>query len=325
MSDGPSGRSADDLEHLLLGGVSDISLAELAESAGLSPEVASLFWHALGFPDTEPAGRMFTEGDRQAITTLAHLVTDIGTDEEFVVGLIRAVGHQMARLAMWQVIALVEQMSDQAGDGEKGASAAVAFLYDHVQDFEPLLVYAFRRHLAAVTKWRLDRVAEDARRMRLSVGFADMAGYTKLSRNMDPLALARLVNRFETVCSDVVLRQGGRVIKTVGDEILFVADTAEKAVDIGLDLAEAMDTDPMLPQVRVGIVTGEVVARMGDVYGPTVNLASRLTGLSNPSRVLIEGDTAKAIADSDHLEAATLGEAVLQDFGTVHMFGVRRT
>jgi adenylate cyclase len=142
---------------------------------------------------------------------------------------------------------------------------------------------------------------------------------------MDPIALARLVNRFETVCSDVVLRQGGRVIKTVGDEILFVADTAEQAVDIGLDLAETMDTDPMLPQVRVGVATGEVVARMGDVYGPTVNLASRLTGLSNPSRVLIEGETAKQIADSPHLEPATLGEAVLQDFGTVHMFGVRRT
>lgn len=324
MSEGSPGRGADDLERLLLGGEPDISLAALADAAGLSPEVASLFWHSLGFPDTEPAGRMFTAGDKDAIVRLARLVTDIGADEEFVVGLIRAVGHQMARLAMWQVIALVEQMSDVVGDGEKGAAQAVDFLYHHVEDFEPLLTYAFRRHLAAVTKWRLDRVGEDARRMKLSVGFADMAGYTKLSRNMDPIALARLVNRFETVCSDVVLRQGGRVIKTVGDEILFVADTAEQAVDIGLDLAETMDTDPMLPQVRVGIATGEVVARMGDVYGPTVNLASRLTGLSNPSRVLIEGETAKKIADSPHLEPATLGEAVLQDFGTVHMFGVRR-
>ncbi|GAA0631431.1 adenylate/guanylate cyclase domain-containing protein [Sporichthya brevicatena] len=325
MTDGAAGgKSADDLERLLLGGDPDISLAALAEAAGLSPEVASLFWHALGFPDTEPAGRMFTRGDKDAIVTLARLITDIGSDEEFVVGLIRAMGHQMARLAMWQVIAMVEQMSDQAGDAEAGAERAVNFLYEHVDDFGPLLVYAFRRHLAAVVKWRLDRVTEDARRMRLSVGFADMAGYTRLSRNMDPLELARLVNRFETVASDVVLRQGGRVIKTVGDEILFASDTAVQAVDIGLDLADAMDTDPMLPQVRVGVATGEVVARMGDVYGPTVNLASRLTSLSNPSRVLIEGNTAAAIAEAPHLEAATLGEAVLQDFGTVHMFGVRR-
>jgi adenylate cyclase len=324
MSEGPPGRSADDLERLLLGGDPDITLTALAEAAGLSPEVASLFWHALGFADTEPVGRMFTRGDKDAIVNLARMITDVGADEEFVVGLIRAVGHHMQRLAMWQVMALVEQMTEQTGDPAEGAARAVDFMYEHEGDFEPLLTYAFRRHLASVTKWRVLRAAENALRMRLSVGFADMAGYTRLSRELDPLALARLVNRFETVSSDVVLRQGGRVIKTVGDEILFASDTAAQAVDIGLDLAEAMDTDPMLPQVRVGVATGEVVARMGDVYGPTVNLASRLTGLSNPSRVLIDGATAAAIADYPHLEAATLGEAVLQDFGTVHMFGVRR-
>src|SRR4051794_36479369 len=138
MSEGPPGRTAADLERLLLGGDPDISLAALAEAAGLTPEVASLFWHALGFPDTEPAGRMFTRGDKDAIVILSRFITEIGTDEEFVVGLIRAVGHQMARLAMWEVIALVEQMSDQDGDGEKGAARAVAFLYDHVEDLEPL-------------------------------------------------------------------------------------------------------------------------------------------------------------------------------------------
>src|SRR5690606_32935343 len=76
MTDGAAGgKSADDLERLLLGGDPDISLAALAEAAGLSPEVASLFWHALGFPDTEPAGRMFTRGDKDAIVTLARLIT----------------------------------------------------------------------------------------------------------------------------------------------------------------------------------------------------------------------------------------------------------
>src|SRR5215218_6133652 len=92
MSEG-SGRSADDLERLLLGGDPDISLNALAEAAGLTPEVASLFWHSLGFADTEPAGRMFTRGDKDAIVNLARMITDVGADEEFVVGLIRAVGH----------------------------------------------------------------------------------------------------------------------------------------------------------------------------------------------------------------------------------------
>lgn len=324
MTEGPLGGNAEDLERALIGGEPTITLAALAEAAGLTPEIASLFWHALGFPDSDPPDRMFTAGDQDAIMRLSRMINDAKADEEFAVGLIRAVGHLMSRLAMWQVIALVEHMTEQTGSPAEGAAAAVAFMDAHIDDIEPLITYAWRRHLAAVTRWRLDRVAEEAVRMRLSVGFADMVGYTRLSQGMDPLTLSRLVYRFETISSDVILRQGGRVIKTVGDEVLFVGDTAPQAVNIALDLAEAMTADPMLPDIRAGIATGEVVARMGDVYGSTVNLASRLTGLANPGRVLIEGATARALVDVAHIEAAPLGEAVLQDFGTVAMFGVRR-
>ncbi len=324
MNEGPPGEGAEALERALIGGEPNITLAELAGAAGLTPEIASLFWHALGFPDSDPPGRLFTAGDQEAITRLSRMVSDAKADEEFAVGLIRAVGHLMSRLAMWQVIALVEHMTEQTGSPTEGAAQAVAFMDEHIDDIEPLITYAWRRHLAAVTRWRLDRVTEEAVRMRLAVGFADMVGYTRLIQRMDPLALGRLVYRFETVSSDVILRQGGRVIKTVGDEVLFVGDTAAQAVHIALDLAEAMAADPMLPDIRAGVATGEVVARMGDVYGPTVNLASRLTALANPGRVLIEGATAKALAGAPEIEAAPLGEAVLQDFGTVAMFGVRR-
>ena len=72
-----------------------------------------------------------------------------------------------------------------------------------------------------------------------------------------------------------------------GHEVLFVADSAGDAARIGLELAETMAEDPILPDVRVGIATGTVLTRMGDVFGRTVNLASRLTALAAPGTVMV--------------------------------------
>lgn len=324
MEKGSPGESADDLERKLMGGDPDITLAMLAGAVGLSPEVANLFWHTLGFPDADPPGRVFTQQDQDALVRVVRLVTEAGADEEFGVGLIRALGHHMSRLATWQVLSLVEHMTEQAGSGEVGAARAVEFLSDHLEDLDHLVTYAWRRHLASVTKWRLGRIDEDALRLRLSVGFADMAGYTRLSQQMDVVELARLVGRFEAVSANVVLRQGGRVIKTVGDEILFVGDTPVQTIDIALDLAEAMGTDPLMPDVRVGVATGEVVARMGDVYGPTVNLASRLTKHAKPGSVLLDTTTADALVDEVSMQIEDLGQDVLPDFGPVPIRRVRR-
>ncbi|MGQ0630447.1 MAG: adenylate/guanylate cyclase domain-containing protein [Sporichthyaceae bacterium] len=319
----PAPPSAADLERRLLRGIPDVTLSEVAAAAGISPEVASLLWHALGFPDIEPPGRVFTSDDKAAMARLARLVDESGADEEFAVSLIRGLGHHMSRLAMWQVIALVAHMSEVAGNGEEGAGRAVAFMTDHLDDLESLLLYSWRRHMAAGVRWRLGRIDEDASHFTLSVGFADMVSYTRLSLQMDPLELARLVGRFETVSANIVLRRGGRVIKTVGDEILFVGDTAAQAVAISLDLARAMGTDPMLPDVRVGLATGEVVGRMGDVFGPTVNLASRLTDVARPGSVLVDEVTAAIIAEDDAILVSTV-ETELDGFGPVTAFELRR-
>ena len=78
----------------------------------------------------------------------------------------------------------------------------------------------------------------------------------------------------------------GRVIKTIGDEVLFVADDPVDAARIALGLVEAEDEG--FPEVRVGLAYGDVVSRLGDVFGPVVNIASRLTSLARPGRVLLD-------------------------------------
>lgn len=316
-------RSLTALDSALLGGPATISLERLAEASGMPPAVASLVWHALGFADCEPPGRLFSPLDAEGLALIARLTADAGGDEGLAVDLMRALGHHMSRLVTWQFVALAEQLAKPGEEPEDGAARAVAFLSEHLEDLDRLVAYAGRRHLASVAKWMLSRGNEDALRIPLSVGFADMVSYTTMSQQLDAVGLARLVARFEAVSANVVLRQGGRVIKTVGDEVLFVADTPREAVEIAVDLTDAMAADPVLLDVRVGVATGPVVSRLGDVFGPTVNLANRLTAVAPPGTVLVDGPTIAGMS-TDDLEVTDLGEFELTGVGSVPVSQVKR-
>ena len=174
---------------------------------------------------------------------------------------------------------------------------------DLAGDLEALLVYAWRRHLAATAAWLSD-AADDgdlATAAALTVGFADLVSYTRLSQRLEQRELGVLVQRFEGLASDVVTAGGGRVVKTVGDEVLFTADAPAAAAVIALSLSEQMAVDDVVPDVRVGLAHGEVLRSLGDVYGPTVNLASRLTALAQPGTVVTDPGTGEILAEQPDL------------------------
>jgi adenylate cyclase len=328
--DGDAGADPAALERALLGGGATIPLEELGRLTGMAPAVASLVWHALGFADSEPPDRLYSPVDVEGLTLVNRLAEAAGADEEFAVELMRGLGHHMSRLVTWQVIALAERMvapgdATHNGTSQEGAGRAAQFIAEHLDDLDRMVSYGARRHLAAVLKWMQSRGEADALRFPLSVGFADMVSYTTMSQQMDAVDLAQLVARFEAVSANVVLRQGGRVIKTVGDEVLFVADTPQEALDIAVDLADAMAADPALLDVRVGVATGQVVSRLGDVFGPTVNLAHRLTEMALPGTVLADDATIAALVDRTLLDVTSLGELDLAGVGLVTANQVRRS
>ncbi|HEY8882541.1 MAG TPA: adenylate/guanylate cyclase domain-containing protein, partial [Dermatophilaceae bacterium] len=117
---------------------------------------------------------------------------------------------------------------------------------------------------------------------------------------------------------------GGRVIKTVGDEVLFVARGAAPAAAIALDLVEAMAEDDLLPDVRVGMASGHVVSRLGDVFGITVNRASRLTAVARPRTVLVDDAMATSLASTSGFEMTPLPRRTLRGIGPVTPWNLRR-
>jgi adenylate cyclase len=157
-----------------------------------------------------------------------------------------------------------------------------------------------------------------------SVGFADLVSFTRLVRRLSERDLARVVQRFEALASDVVIAHGGRVIKTVGDEVLFVAIGAAPAAAIALDLVKAMADDDLLPDVRVGMASGRVISRLGDVFGTTVNRASRLTAVAKPRTVVVDDALAAILGSMSGFEMSPLRRRTLRGIGPVRPWVLRR-
>ncbi len=124
----------------------------------------------------------------------------------------------------------------------------------------------------------------------LAVGFADMVGFTLLSQHLSDEELAAVVRRFEEISHDIVTSARGRVVKMIGDEVMFVVDSVADAARIGLGLADAYADDELLSDVRVGLAWGPVLLRDGDYFGPTVNLAHRIVNIGNPGTVLMSDE-----------------------------------
>lgn len=317
-----------DLEREILGEQPSLTVEEIVEGGDVALDAARRLWRALGFPDARGTAA-FTHADKGAIGLLMALVDSETIGLDTAIKLTRAVGHTMARLADWQVSTLSEHVESLEQKGQ-GTGSRIRTGLDVVKSLEPpfeeLMMYAWRRHLAAAVG-RVEALGaqdSDLHTVVVTVGFADLVSFTRLSHGIDEDRLADLVEGFESVCSDIVTGQGGRVIKTLGDSVLFIAASPQAGVDIASDIVEVIGGDDALPDVHVGLATGPVVMRLGDVFGSPVNLASRLTGVARRNHVICDPRTAEAVVELGGYSTRPLTERFLRGFGTVEPVSVRR-
>ena len=294
----PRDELRDKLARLILGAEPNLTTEEVTEQGGLSLERGVRLWRALGFPDPgdDPT---YGESDIEAISIVAAALDRELLDEETVFRMTRALGQTMSRLADWQVATLVEQVETHVVEGKAQSrlEAAVALAQQAEPGFERLMIYAWRRHLAAAAARMEALGAADAELLSttMTVGFADMSRFSALSNELDDVSLGALVENFENRCTDVVTGHGGRVIKALGDATLFVNADARSATDTALDLIDSVGSQEEMPAIRVGLATGSALSRLGDVFGPPVNLAARLSHVARSNRVIVDHATAEAL------------------------------
>lgn len=293
----------DRIEQILLGGPRTLSLARTAEQVGADVGDVRLFWHSLGLPTGDPDAVAYTDTDVEVLRASLAARDHYELSERTSVSLVRAIGHTTDRLVLWQVEALVEHMSERYALDDTSARLLVL---DRLPEIAPLLerqlVHAWRRHLAAIAGRFAHEFADahaaggdDQLPLARAVGFADIVSFTTRTAMLGSHDLADFVQAFEARARDVVTSGGGRVVKTIGDAVLFVADDPVTGAEVALGLAEAFGTRSPTP-VRVSLVWGRMLSRFGDVFGPSVNLAARLTGEAEPGTVLLDARTAELLA-----------------------------
>lgn len=321
----PAGRpTAKDIERVFIGPAPCHTRTDVARAAGVPQDLAERIWRALGFASQPDDAVAFTDADVAALKRVRAILAEDLMDERTVIRLARALGQTTARLAQWQAEIMINAtLGPDASDED--LSRVLATAERLLPDFEAVLIHVWRAQLAAVGTRLLavaDRLAEPGG-LTIAVGFADLVAFTRFSRDLDERGLAELVEGFESRASDVVAAHGARLVKTLGDEILFTARDAHTAAVVALDLVEMVKRNREGPDVRVGLAYGPVVPMMGDVFGTTVNLASRLTTLARPGTILVDAAMAHALEGADDLALHRIRRRPARGLGVVQPYVLR--
>ena len=327
-------------ESLLLGAPPSLTLTELAQRAGTSMEVAQKFWRAMGFADVQPDEVRFTDQDVAALQDTVALLdetSDSSLASASALELLRAQSYTMDRLVLWQLETFVTDLSERLGLDDTAARLVALDRIDGlVELLSRQLTYVWRRHMASIlgrtdaevaTRGRED-TGPDLYPLIRSLGFVDIVSFTQRAQGMSKAALTHMLEDFENTARDVITSRGARVVKTIGDAVMYISDDLLIAADVVTALVEELQKGPDAIRVRASLVEGRVISRSGDVFGPTVNLASRLVDAAEPGGIRLDECTAMAILRSPEAGRYRVGqchEVVAKGLGQIVPWSLERT
>lgn len=274
-----------------------ITLDEVADRIGLDRDLVVRTWRAAGFPEPDPDVRAFTSHDVEMLTILRGGLDYFG--EDVAIQLLRVLGAAAARVAEASVSAFLVNVAPYAQEADSSGLAlaranaeSVSLLDGLTQGFDTLLRHHIERNFRPFEE---TPSSTDVDLVRRSVGFVDLVASTAWTQELELSVLSRALTAFDSLCSEIVVTRGGRLVKLIGDEAMFVANDAAGACDIALALIEAFEHHEVLPPVRAGVATGDVLARDGDYSGGVVNLAARAVKFASPSTLVVDHPTRDAL------------------------------
>ena len=274
------------------------TLRQAAGQLGVPGEELIHAWSALGLSVADTGEPVFSQVDLDGLAAWVAMKSAVGEDATLT--LLRVLGASMARLAEAGSTAIRLGLPDiQMEHSEDEFTTAQA--YRAVGEFIPrlaVLIDAVWRHHTISARTYFEGVVRDATASVIcGIGFADLTGFTSLTQQLTPTELSNLLVEFAGAVSDVVLADGGRVVKFIGDEVMWVSSTPEQLAKVALDLVEHRGAREANLQVRAGLGYGSVLAIGGDYFGTPVNLAARLVGAATPGQILASSDVRDELAD----------------------------
>jgi class 3 adenylate cyclase len=287
-----------------------LTTRQLAERLDLPLGRVAEMIHAMGLPIADPDELVFSEDDVE----LFRVSNMVGTD------LAHVLASSLSRIADAGVATylhndpLLGQDAHENEPDELARAHAEAAAGKTALDVARSLGSIFIHLLREAVRWQRVSQIDVAEQSlaRFAVGFVDLVGFTSMSRQMTATELNKVVTSFESTAFDIAHDHGGRVVKHIGDEVMFVALDAPTGVRIARALIASFTEQGIRP--RGGISHGELLAMHGDYYGSVVNLAARLTDEAIPGELLLDAATADAAAGDADLSFEPAGLRMLKGF-----------
>ncbi|HET9731124.1 MAG TPA: adenylate/guanylate cyclase domain-containing protein [Acidimicrobiales bacterium] len=314
MSTGELRHALDQFASSVLPHTRHLTDVEVAAESGVDVELARRLRRAMGLPDVPLGEGAYLPADVEALKRVRHLVETGKLADSDLLHMARTLGLAAARMAE----AVVGFWSDRMATG----TGTDMLDPERVDELEQIVGYLFRRHLLDSVARHAATVTDAGEGPPVAVGFADLVGFTSLSEQLTDRETAELIERFEFLATDLVVGGGGRVIKMIGDEVMFTADV-EQVGDIALSLAETFSS-PDLPAVRVGAACGTVVSQGGDIFGPVVNMAQRATMAARAGSVLVSPALADSLRGDPRYSVYAIRPHRLKGIGIVRLAVLRR-
>ena len=267
------------------------SLRTAAETLGVTLAEVATAWTALGLTITDPDALTLSQLDVDGLATWVAVKELVG--DQPALAFLRLLGNAMARVAeaggtmvrMAQPDLLMAISND-----ELTTAMAYREIAEITQTFGVLIDAVFRQHIVSARTHFEGVITDASANVTCGVGFADLTGFTQLTQIMDPTDLFDLLMEFGGSVSDTVHTDGGRVVKFIGDEVMWVTSTPELLVKVAMDLVEHPRAREAGLQVRAGLGYGSVLGIYGDYFGNPVNLAARLVAAAAPGQILASSD-----------------------------------
>ena len=306
-----------------------LTMREVAESTGLTVEEVAQLSLTVGLHVEDPDERIFTHGDVE-VFKLVKSTTGLFPAPSLM-QFVRVLGSSLARIADAAVslfLADVETPITEAQAGDLALARAQLEAIDSLNLLTEHLETLFRAHMELAIRRNTAARTEASSRVTVyvAVGFVDLVGFTPLSQRLHVRELHSIVDEFEGSAYDIVTSRRGRVVKLIGDEVMFVVLEPQDACEIALALVDRFAEEEARVTPRGGLAVGEILTRGGDYYGPVVNLASRIADLAVPNEILVTPELReRAEKGSTTLAFDAAGRRMLKGFDEpVELFALRR-
>jgi adenylate cyclase len=297
---------------------SDLSLDQVSKATGLEPALIERIWASVGF---SPQGLdSLTREDLQALRYIASVI-DAGFPLVAFLQLVRVYGQALSHIADAETrlfhLYVHEPMMRDGVPGLEMSEEMEHLARDLLPLASPIMDYIHQRYLQhfieqdVVGHMEVDLdESEELGRVRVAIAFADLAGYTRFTEEVGEEAAVSTVEHFIDAVNDT-LPDDARVVKTIGDEVMIVAQDAQALTDWAVGFQRLFAERPT---PRIGVHAGVVLYRDGDYFGREVNLAARVVARARGGEVVVTDTVMDAVQAAGNLEFEKIGDVKLKGF-----------